>query len=234
MTTRHPAIWTSPLSDTRGGKAPQPSVADVAQDKITLSDGKVTAEDGERAAKRCKATHEGAKDSSSDLEQKATAEGSSPVSCSGRALSRPWWPKPGATTHPWLGHLPSRYQDDLPRCSYVEDPWKALRTRFPHLKPFEPTTPKGVGGNVTGLRTSSAEHLSNKVTFDVYKPNAKFSRRKPDPVLCHVCVLDHHAFPTPAEISHLWSVSQGVPVRLATVSGGEVTFTEVTAVGASS
>ena len=73
----------------------------------------------------------------------------------------------------------------------------------------------------------STEHFQLRMqVYDVFKPNSKFSRKRPDPVDFHVALADDH-FPALWHIHCLHSQSQGVPVRLACVNGGNVSFVEV-------
>ena len=62
--------------------------------------------------------------------------------------------------------------------------------------------------------------------YDVFKPNRKFSRKRPDPVAFQVAMAAKH-FPTLLQMHHLQGQSQDSPVRLACVDGANVSFVEL-------
>lgn len=62
--------------------------------------------------------------------------------------------------------------------------------------------------------------------YDVFKPNSKFSRKRPDPVAFRVAMAAKR-FPALWQMHHLHKMSEDVPVRLACVNGADVSFVEL-------
>ena len=62
--------------------------------------------------------------------------------------------------------------------------------------------------------------------YDIFKPNSKFSRKLPDPVAFRLA-LGARRCPALWQIHQLQALSAGVPVRLACVNGGDVSFVEL-------
>lgn len=146
--------------------------------------------------------------------------------------SRLWWPALGPS-HPWLGCIDQQYIDSLPKAQVTESALTSLACRFPALGqlPDIGCQIKGVncavgnsGGGGNGVHLPLTNPKLQRPMFDVYQPNSKFIRNKPDPIALRVVVCTPEESPSLQDLHALDACCPDTLVSVALVDTGNVTF----------
>ncbi|KAK9826601.1 hypothetical protein WJX74_004882 [Apatococcus lobatus] len=225
IVTRHPALWSLP-SDAepkmawRKGQAAMPSQPELGEtnvdfppDTAALDVTWLKASNGIEAAKP-----------SCDNEQpplkrrrKGHQAGQPDAQSERQANSMQWWPQLSEedATQAW----PPAAVTNAPRCE-VEVACENLAASLlrPRLAPLAPMQ--------LLEQPSSDPEDAPCIVYDIFKPNSKFSRKRPDPVAFRVALATKQV-PALWQTHKLQACSPDVPVRLACVNGGDVSFVEL-------
>jgi hypothetical protein len=163
-----------------------------------------------------------------------------PSGCDSPAASAPphWWPALGsaAAAATWMGCVDAAFVAALPAGEVdAEGEGLSLAERFPPLAPLRELRPADAPlgrAAAGGLGRPPGAVLADAAVggalaapcFDVFQPNGRFSRNRPDPVALRVAVCAGGALPSLWEMQALDAASPDAPVAVAVVSRGDVTF----------
>jgi len=240
---RHPVRWTLGDAETAASVWPWGTAA-VAASSVCAPAGSATAKTGDSGAPPAADSGPPAAPppplpprKRRRLEPAAAATAAAGGDLAANSALSLWWPALGsaAAATTWLSCVDGAFVAALPACAVeVEGEGLSLAERFPALAPLRELRPvdaplgqAAAGGLGRPPGTAPAAATAGTLAapcFDVFQPNGRFSRNRPDPVALRVAVCAGGALPSLWEMQALDAASPDAPVAVAVVSRGDVTF----------